>query len=135
MCRYEKYTKEKEKEKKIDKKTGDSFAGELEDLIGKVADVEALSDEVSQMRDRTMLPAKNAEIRRRKQALLAEDVEELKKLAGKGKVTKDEIKARLSLVCFNFLHFTSNEYSSITDQYTQPIKYAVFQCVVCERMV
>ena len=135
MRRYEKYTKEKEKEKKIDKKTGDSFAGELEDLIGKVADVEALSDEVSQMRDRTMLPAKNAEIRRRKQALLAEDVEELKKLAGKGKVTKDEIKARLSLVCFNFLQFTSNEYSSLTDQYTQLMKHAVLQCVVCKRML
>lgn len=53
---------------------------------------------VPQLKDRALVAQKNADIRKRKQALLAE-VPQLKTIVKKGKVTQEMVVARQERVC------------------------------------
>jgi len=89
---------EPKKERKVDKKNGDSFGIQLEDVIEKVVDIEGLAEQVTATRERPAIAHMNAEVRRRKGALIEDDIAELKKLASKGKVPKAEVQSRLAQV-------------------------------------
>lgn len=61
---------------------------------------------VPQLKDRALVAQKNADIRKRKQALLAE-LPQLKAAIKKGKVTQEMVVARQERVCVCSLYVTS----------------------------
>lgn len=91
--KYDKYlVQDKPKAKAVNKK-GDRFEQQIEDLELEAQNISEEAVGVPQLKDRALVAQKNADIRKRKQALLAE-IPQLKSVIKKGKVTQEMVVAR-----------------------------------------
>eukprot|EP00892_Ulva_mutabilis_P002278 jgi/Ulvmu1/12050/UM083_0063.1 len=91
--KYDKYLiQDKPKAKALAKK-GDRFDQQIEELEHDAQDIAEEAMGVPQLKDRALVAQKNADIRKRKQALLAE-LPQLKTIIKKGKVTQEMVVAR-----------------------------------------